>query len=258
MDLQITKHQFLVTGASDGFGRQVAEVLASEGARVVAVARNEEKLKELSDRFPGLIETIPGDLFDDEFLNELIAKCQDKHLQGVFVNAGGPPPMGFQESEITDWDKAYKTVVRWKIKLVKGLLPVFKSNDYGRILFLESASLRQPVADLVLSNSLRLAIAGAAKTLSLEVADEGITVNILAPGFHETNAVKRIINKKSETQNISKQKAKEQITSGIPVGFAGNPANLASLATWLLSPLSEFVTGQTYVIDGGNSRSTSI
>lgn len=258
MDLQITKHQFLVTGASDGFGRQVVEVLASEGARILAVARNEEKLKKLSDRYPGMIEAMPGDLFDDDFLNKLITKCEDKHLQGVFVNAGGPPAMGFQESQISDWDKAYQTVVRWKIKLVQGLIPAFKSNNYGRILFLESASVRQPVADLVLSNSLRMAIAGAAKTLSLEVARDGITVNIIAPGFHQTNAVNRIIEKKAETQNISQQKAAEQITENIPVGFAGNPANLASLATWLLSPLSEYVTGQTYLVDGGNSRAMAI
>lgn len=258
MDLKIEKQQFLVTGASDGFGKKVAEALASEGAHVLVVARNEEKLKQLSESYPDLIEAIPGDLFDDNFQDELIETCRKKNLQGVFVNAGGPPAMSFQESGLADWDQAYQTVVRWKIKLVKGLLPFFKSKNYGRILFLESASVRQPVTDLVLSNSLRMAIAGAAKTLSLEVADEGITVNIIAPGFHETNAVKRILENKSEKQNISEQEAKEQITSGVPVGFAGNPANLASLASWLLSPLAEYVTGQTYLVDGGNSRSVAI
>lgn len=254
MDLELHGQQFLVCGASDGFGKQVAIALAAEGAQVFAVARNEEKLQQLQKEHSGQIEYLAGDLFQDVFLDQMIEQVKEMNLSGVFVNAGGPPPMSFLESKISDWDQAYKTVVRWKLKLVKALLPGFEERRYGRILFLESASTRQPVNDLVLSNAMRMAIAGAAKTLSLEVAAKGINVNILAPGFHKTSAVDRIIKKKSESQGISSAEAEKQITSNIPVGFAGDPVRLASLAVWLLSPQAEFVTGQTYVLDGGNTK----
>lgn len=254
MNLGINGQKFLVTGASDGFGREVARTLFNEGAHVIAVARNKEKLDNLKKETGGNITIISGDLFDDIFLDELLNEIKNVSLDGVFVNAGGPSPMGFLESEMTDWDRAYKTVVRWKLKLVKTLLPQLIRQKYGRILFLESASVFQPVDNLVLSNSLRMAIAGAAKTLSFEVADKGITVNLIAPGFHKTSAVDRIINKKSESDNISNEEAEQHITSSIPVGYAGNPAHLASLAVWLLSPLSDYVTGKTYILDGGNTR----
>jgi 3-oxoacyl-[acyl-carrier protein] reductase len=254
MDMELSGQQFLVCGASDGFGKQVAEALVAEGAQVLAVARNEQKLQQLAKEHDGLLEYLVGDLFDDVFLDQMIEQVKEMNLSGLFVNAGGPPAMGFLESKINDWDQAYKSVVRWKLKLVKALLPGFEERRYGRILFLESASIRQPVNDLVLSNAMRMAIAGAAKTLSLEVADKGINVNILAPGFHKTSAVDRIIAKKMEAKGISAEEAEEQITSNIPVGFAGDPARLASLAVWLLSPKAEFVTGQTYVLDGGNTK----
>ncbi len=254
MDLKLKTQTFLVTGASSGFGRKVAEILAEEGAGVIAVARSEEKLKELQNDYGKLITYYTGDLFREEFVEELLEKVKDTELHGVFVNAGGPPAMGFLETGMSDWDEAFRSVVRWKLQLVKGLLPGFRKRGYGRIVFLESAAIRQPVANLVLSNAMRMSIAGAAKTLSLEVASEGITVNIMAPGFHKTSAVDRIIKKRAQTKQISFEEAEEQITSKIPVGFAGDPQTLAMQAVWLLSPHAAYITGQMHVIDGGSTR----
>lgn len=254
MDLGLNGQHFLVTGASAGFGHEVAQMLAFEGATVTVTARRKEQLNKLKEQYGNKVDVFPGDLFDPRFIEALSGYISAKTLHGVFVNAGGPPAMGFLESEMKHWDEAYSTVVRWKLQLLKSLLPKFQEQEYGRILFLESASIRQPVNNLVLSNAMRMAVAGAAKTLSLEVARQGITVNILAPGFHNTTAVDRIVDKNAEKEGISKQEARQKITGNIPVGFAGDPKKLASLAAWLLSPLSDSVTGQTYVVDGGNTR----
>jgi 3-oxoacyl-[acyl-carrier protein] reductase len=130
------------------------------------------------------------------------------------------------------------------------------SQGYGRILFSESASVKQPVENLVLSNSLRLVIAGFSKTVSQEYAGFGITSNLIAPGYHDTEAVKRLFIKKSEQENIPVEEAKKQSINTIPARKMGDPADFASLAAWLLSPLSGFVTGQVISLDGGNVKST--
>jgi 3-oxoacyl-[acyl-carrier protein] reductase len=102
------------------------------------------------------------------------------------------------ETNLDDWDTAYNSLLRWKVELIKALLPTFQNQNYGRIVFIESMSVKQPVANLVLSNSLRLAVVGFVKTLSQEVSKDGITVNILAPGFHDTPAAQRLFVKRSE------------------------------------------------------------
>lgn len=254
MDLKIGEQLFIITGASSGFGYAVARVLLDNGARVIAVARREDKLMELTNSYPGSVEMVCGDVTEDETLDAILNRVGDRKLSGIFVNAGGPPAMSFEEAEMDDWDEAYSLILRWKVQMVKSLLPLFKKYRYGRILFSESSTVKQPVENLVLSNSLRMAIAGAAKTLALEVASEGITVNLIGPGYHETSAVDRLFKKTSDMKGISVEEARKQTISEIPVGKIGNPEDFASLAAWLLSPLSGFVTGQVYSIDGGSTR----
>ena len=130
-----------------------------------------------------------------------------------------------------------------------------KNQNVGRLLYIESVSVKEPVANLVLSNSLRPAIVGFAKTLSQEIAHNGITVNILAPGYHSTAAMERLFAKKAELENISENEAKELFEKEIPVGKMGKPEEMAGLACWILSPLARYVTGQTITHDGGMVKS---
>lgn len=116
-------------------------------------------------------------------------------------------------------------------------------------------SVKQPVENLVLSNSLRLSVVGFVKTLSQEIADRGITLNILAPGYHDTQAMQRLFVKKSQVQNISVEEAGKQFEDEIKMGKMGNPDEFASLAIWLLSPHSRYITGQTISVDGGLIKS---
>ncbi len=137
------------------------------------------------------------------------------------------------------------------MEFTKTFLPVFEKQKYGRFVFIESSSVKQPVKDLVLSNSLRLAVVGFVKTLSQEVAHKGITLNILGPGFHNTPAAERLFVKRAQVDNISVEEAKAKYESEILVGRMGDVNDFGTLAAWLLSPVSAYITGQTISVDGG-------
>jgi len=251
MDLQIKDKLFIVGGAGDGFGKAVTRALVGEGAHVLAVSRTQQKLEILKQEFPEQIDYITGDITSDKVQDIIVGKVGFTGVSGIVVNAGGPPAGGFQEISMNQWDGAWRTVVRWKISFMKKLIPVLLGNGYGRILCIESVSVKQPVDNLILSNALRPAVVGFVKTVAREVASEGVTINILAPGYHQTAAMERLFVKKSEREHISVAEAKTQLEAEIPVGNMGKPEELANMALWLLSPLSRYVTGQTFTHDGG-------
>lgn len=251
MDLLVKDKNFVVGGAGAGFGRAIAEALAKEGAKVMAVSRTESKLLSLKEKYPDQIEYICADITEPETHNRLLEIYQQKDLSGIVVNAGGPPAGGFFEITMDQWEEAWKSVVKWKIALTRKLIPLFQKKHYGRLLYIESVSLKQPVENLILSNALRPAMLGFVKTLSQEVAKEGITANILAPGSHATAALQRLFVKKSELEGISVEEARKAWEKEIPVGKMAEAPEIAPLALWLLSPLSRYVTGQTITHDGG-------
>ena len=251
MDLKIKNRNFIVTGVTSGFGRSAAELLMEEGATVYGVARRKELLSEIKYKYDSRFEYLELDVTEDNAVEEIINLIGITKIDGVFVNAGGPPAKSFLETNLDDWDNAYRKLLRWKVDLVKRLIPRFQEQKYGKILFLESASVKQPIENLVLSTSIRMSVVGMAKTLSQELASDGITVNILAPGSHNTKAIERLIQKKSETEGMSYNEAKSLFEENTKLGFMGDPDDLATIAVWLLSPLSKFITGQTVSIAGG-------
>jgi 3-oxoacyl-[acyl-carrier protein] reductase len=246
-----TDQLFIVCGATSGFGNAVAKKLLNNNYRIIAVARKEKDLEKLRKQYPEKMTYVAGDLSDSTTSDSILNKVDGQFLAGLFVNSGGPPAKSIEETVLDDWDDAYNSLLRWKIELTKRLLPTFKKQQYGRILFLESASVKQPIENLVLSTSLRLAVVGYAKTLSEEMAHNGITVNILAPGYHDTQALNRLLEKKSHNEGISINEARNRMKKQTKVGSLGNPSDLASLAGWLLSEESGYITGQTISVDGG-------
>jgi 3-oxoacyl-[acyl-carrier protein] reductase len=251
MNLNLKDKLFIVGGATAGFGGAVARRLLDEGAKVIAIARNADKLHDLKKEFPTQAEPLAADITKPDTVGKILDAVGNRFPDGLLVNAGGPPAKSFLETNMEDWDTGYATVLRWKIDLIKALLPKFKEQKYGRIAFVESVSVKQPVENLVLSNSLRMAVVGFVKTLSQEIGKEGITLNILAPGFHDTDAVKRVLTKKSEVSGMSYEQVQQKLEQHIPVGRMGDPAEFASIAVWLLSPVSGYITGQTISVDGG-------
>lgn len=254
MDLQIKNKLFVITGATSGMGNAIARRLLDEGARLILNGRRQELLDKLSKDHPGKIHSIQGDIRKEDTINALVKLIANKKPDGLLLNAGGPVTGAFRDISMQDWDSAYELIIRWKVDLLQKTLPIFESHSYGRILFIESISVKQAIDNLVLSNSLRLALVGLSKSLALEYAAKGITVNVMAPGSHNTSAIERVILTRSKIKNISPEAAKEEIIQEIPVKRLGDPDELASFAAWLLSPLSGFVTGQTFNMDGGISR----
>jgi 3-oxoacyl-[acyl-carrier protein] reductase len=254
MDLDIKSRFFVITGAGSGFGRAIAEKLLDEGATVLAVARSKDVLEAFQASNPEKLTILIGDISQLSVQQELMIICQNRMVDGVLINAGGPPSKSFMETELTDWDEAYRMILRWKVSLVHQLIPLMIKQNYGRIVFIESISVKQPIENLVLSNSLRLAVVGFVKSLSMDVASLNINLNILAPGYHNTAAMQRLFKKKSETSQITMAEAKESFEKHIPVGKMGEANEMAVLACWLLSPLSRYVTGQTFSHDGGLAK----
>jgi len=251
MNLGIYKQLFVVGGATSGFGKAVAQQLIEEGAQLIAVARTSEKLEALQQIAPKQIEIIAGDLSDPTTLDRIMDQIGTRQLSGALINGGGPPANPALEATLEQWDQAYQSVLRWKVDLTKRMIPNMIKQQYGRLVFIESVSVKQPIANLVLSNSIRMAVVGFVKTLSSEVVQHGITLNIIGPGYHNTPAVDRIFNKRAEQLGVSPKEVRSTFEAGIPSGQMGNPADLGNLALWLLSPGSRYVTGQTIVVDGG-------
>ena len=251
MNLEINNQLFIVGGATSGFGKAIAEALITEGANIIAIARGEEKLLALQSAAPNQVEILAGDLSTPIVLQSLVDKVGNRQVHGILVNAGGPPAKTVMETTLEDWDNAYQTLLRWKVALTQAFVPAMIEHGYGRILFIESYTVKQPLDNLVLSNSLRVAVVGMAKTLSQEIARSGVTLNIIGPGFHNTPAIDRIYKKKAEQTGIPFDEVRATAIQQIPVGALGEAVDFASLAIWLLSPLSRFITGQTITVDGG-------
>ena len=256
MDLNLRDRLFFVSGATSGFGKSTALALLGEGARLIINARGEHKLRKLQGTYPDQVRYVAGDITTDGVIDNVLSVIGDERLEGMLVNAGGPPAKSFLETELEDWDAAYASVLRWKVQITNRLLPKFRAQGYGRIVYIESVSVKQPIENLVLSNAMRLAVIGFVKTLSQEVAHEGITLNALAPGYHATPAMERLFAKKASLLGIDPAEARREFESEIRSGQLGDPDDLASLAVWLLSPHSRYVTGQTIVVDGGLAKGT--
>lgn len=254
MDLQIKNHCFIICGAGSGMGEAVARQLIREGANTILVARNGNQLREKFSGFKEQVQFIEGNLLHSQTLDEIEAAAEENEVEGLFLNAGGPPTGAPLQTVMKDWDAAWQLMMRWKIDLCLRITPILINKGYGRILFLESQSVKQPLPDLALSNTFRAGVVGFAKSLAMEVAAKGVTVNVIAPGSHDTPSIERIIKANSSKLKLSYKDTKERMEQNIPVGRMGKAEELASLAAWLLSPHSSYITGQTISHEGGNIR----
>lgn len=251
MDLDLKNRYFLVTGAGSGFGRAIAEHLLAEGAHVLAVARSADVMMAFAADYPQQLEVLALDITLADSQELVIKAIGDRKVDGVVVNAGGPPAGGFHELSVEQWDEAYHLVLRWKMTFMQRIVPILNKQNYGRVVFIESVSVKQPVENLILSNAFRPAVVGFVKSLSQDLLRNGITMNVIAPGYHDTAAMQRLFIKKSTLTGVSMQEAKSAFIQHVPAGRMGKSAELAKLALWLLSPYSAYVSGQTISHDGG-------
>ncbi|MDY0343269.1 MAG: SDR family oxidoreductase [Lentimicrobium sp.] len=241
---------FVVLGAGSGFGEAIAIHLLDQGHTVLAVARHTESILAYASGYESKCEVLAADVMEEGFGDKLMVFLNNRTPQGIVINASGPPAGGFFDVTPRQWEAAYYSVLHWKMLLLHKIIPIFKSAHYGRVVMIESVSIKQPVAQLILSNALRAGVAGMVRTLADEVAGEGITINIMAPGYHDTQAMQRLYKRKSETQSIGLEAAREIFTAETGTGELGTAGDFASLAAWLLSPEARYVTGQTISIAG--------
>jgi 3-oxoacyl-[acyl-carrier protein] reductase len=244
MDLKLTGKRALVQGSSSGLGRAIAEALIKEGAKVAICSRDSDKIAKIA-REIGAHAAIASDLTHPG-AGKILVEAAAKQLGGLDIlvtNTGGPPKGLFEEITATQWQEGFQSLWLSATESIQAALPFMRKDQWGRILLITSAAAREPMPLLNISNGLRAGLLGLTKAISNEVAQDGITINALLPGYTDTERLQQL--------NVPKEK----ITSQIPAGRLGTPEEFAALATFLASGQAGYITGQGIACDGGYLRS---
>lgn len=256
MDLDLRNRTALVCGASQGLGFAIAEALAEEGCKVGLLARNAEKLDAHVKAFAarGLAAVaLPADMGNWTQIAEALSRFG---MPDILVNnSGGPPPVDVAKVEPDLWRQQFDIMVLNQMRLTEAVLPAMRARQFGRILCVASTSIVEPFASLAISNSLRAALAGWMKTLSGQVAREGVTVNMLLPGSFATERIDKLNAADAAARGMSVSQVVAESAAEIPLGRYGDPREFGAVAAFLASPRASYVTGQMIRIDGGATKS---
>ncbi|HET9504618.1 MAG TPA: SDR family oxidoreductase [Hymenobacter sp.] len=257
MDFGITGKIALVAAASKGLGRAVAEALAAEGASLVLCARGEEALQQTAAAIEaahgGPVLAVAADLSTGAGVARVTQAAFERfgRVDILVTNTGGPPAGTFAQHSPEAWQAATNQLLTSVVELTRAVLPGMQERGWGRILNVTSIAVKQPVAGLMLSNSLRAAVTGMARTLATEVAPFGITVNNILPGYTRTDRVEHLAQATAEREGISPEEATARWTREIPMQRLGEPAEFAALAAFLCSARASYITGTSIPVDGG-------
>ncbi len=261
MDLGIKGKVAFVAAASKGLGRSVAEELAAEGASLVLCARNIETLeltaKQIAETSGASVLPIAADVSKIEDIETAVRAGIEKfgRIDILVTNAGGPPAGRFESLSRETWEAATRLTLTSVLELTRHVLPGMRQRRWGRILNITSITVKQPVENLMLSNSLRAAVTGFARTLANEVAIDGITVNNILPGYTRTERVEELANAAAVSEGISRAEATTKWENEIPMRRLGEPREFAALAAFLVSERASYITGTSIPVDGGWIRS---
>lgn len=260
MDLGLKDKVVLVAGASKGIGFAVAQSFAKEGAKVAICSRDEERIQ------------IAGDLIRQENAVDIFAKAVDVTNQAevnawvkdtyekfgavhvCISNAGGPPSVPFIQTTPESWQDAIQLTFMSVIYLSQAVIPIMKAQSWGRILHICSASVRNPIPHLGFSNAIRSAVVALGKTQANELAQDGILVNSILPGWTDTERVAELTAAKAKHMNISVEEAISTRKLAIPVRRMATPEEIADPIVFLASERASFITGTAITIDGGETK----
>lgn len=260
MQISLKGRKALVGGSSKGLGKAIAMQLAESGATVTLLARNESKLqsalKELPVPFDQKHQYLVADFSDFQQLKSIITSYfADNSIDILVNNTNGPAAGGVLDKGTDDYQQSFDLLFKTVCFIAMEALAGMRAANYGRIINLSSVTVKEPLQNLVLSNTIRSAVISWAKTLSREIAPAGITVNNILTGYFDTERLNEINQAQAANNNINPEAYKSQMKALIPAGRFGNPAEFAYLVAFLASEQSAYITGTSIPIDGGLLRS---
>lgn len=242
MDLGLNGRRALVTGASSGLGLACAQALAAEGVAVAIASRSAERLTDAAATIDGDVVEIVSDVSSTAAVGELITEAESR-LGGIDIliaNAGGPPPGDFASTDLDAYETALHLNLLSTVAMCKAAVPSMQARGWGRVVAITSISVREPIGQLILSNTARAGVTGFLKTLAREVAGDGVTVNSMQPGMHATARLHSL-----HGEDLS------AIAATVPAGEVGRPEDFGAVAAFLCSDHARFITGAALPLDGG-------
>src|SRR5918999_1311030 len=261
MDLGLGGRVALVAAASRGLGRAIAEELAAEGATLVMCARNAEVLEgaraEIAERTGADVHAVVADVATQEGTDTVAAEALARfgRVDVLVTNAGGPPSGPFEAHGWDAWERAVQLTLRSAVELTRLVLPGMKERRWGRVINVTSITVKQPVDGLMLSNSIRAAVTGFARTLATEVAPFGVTVNNILPGYTRTERVEQLNRANAAREGIAVEEVQRRVEAQIPMRRLGEPREFAAMVAFLASERASYITAQSFPVDGGWIRS---
>lgn len=260
MDLGLKDKIAIVTASTKGLGKATAASLASEGANVVINGRHKQNIHDAVDEIKSKTGKTPlaiqGDLTQSEDIDRLFDEVL-KHFGSVHVlvsNAGGPPAGGFDDFNDEQWLKAVDLSLMSVIRLIRKAAPIMQKQKWGRIVNISSVTVKQPADNLLLSNSIRAAVIGLAKTISRDLSKDNVLINNIAPYYVATKRIDYLMEETAAKKGITKEAALQNIVKEIPMGRLGTPEEFGDFVTFLCSEKNSYVTGTTIQFDGGAYR----
>jgi len=257
MDLDLKNKVALVTGASRGLGFATAKLLSQEGAVVAINSRSEETLyeaaKSISSVSGNKVISCAGDLTRPDFPEILVQKVIKEfgRLDILVANAGGPPPGSFESFDDSAWQNAFELTFMSYVRLIRSALPFLKKASNASVLTITSYSTKQPIPNLILSNSIRSATIGLTKTLALELGSYGIRFNSILPAWTETERIQTLMLSRAQANGSTVAEEMEKQAKDSALGRIGTPEEFANAAVFLVSPAASYITGSMLSVDGG-------
>jgi 3-oxoacyl-[acyl-carrier protein] reductase len=261
VDLGLRDRVAIVGGASAGIGYAIAHTLAAEGARVLITARREPALTDAAARIRAetgaVVQAVAADVRRaDDGVRVVESAVREFGAVHILVNNDGAPPIGrIQDFDDAAWGKAIEQNLMSVVRMVRLVAPHMKKAGSGSILNIAGLSVIQPMVGFGLSVATWAGVVGLAKTLSLELAGDRITINTICPGFINTTRLDKVFRKEAESRGQDFDDFIRELTAGIPLGRLGTPEDIAALIALLVSPRGSFITGTTIQVDGGSRQS---